>query len=117
MCIGLPMQVLATEPGFATCAGRGGEQRRVRTALVGAVAPGDWLLIFIDSAQEHISAERAAEVNATLDLLQAANSGHTLDPFADVGFELPSRWSTAELQALSTGAPTNAPTTATETPP
>jgi hydrogenase expression/formation protein HypC len=111
------MQVLATEPGFATCAGRGGEQRRVRTALVGAVAPGDWLLIFIDSAQEHISAERAAEVNATLDLLQAANSGQALDPFADVGFELPSRWSTAELQALSTGAPTNAPTTATETPP
>lgn len=113
MCIGLPMQVLSTEPGFATCAGRGGEQRRVRTALVGAVAPGDWLLIFIDSAQEHISAERAAEVNATLDLLQAVNSGQALDPFADVGFDLPSRWTAAELQALSTG--TTAPTHATNT--
>jgi len=124
MCIGLPMRVLATEPGFATCAGRGGEQRRVRTALVGAVAPGDWLLIFIDSAQEHISAERAAEVNATLDLLQAANSGQALDPFADVGFDLPSRWTTAELQALSTGtsapattSPATTSATATETTP
>ena len=114
MCIGIPMQVLATEPGHAHCVGRG-ETRRVRTALVGGVAPGEWLLVFIDSAQERIEATRAAEVNATLDLLQAAMSGDLVPPDQDapVAFDLPSRLSTAQLRALS-GAP---PIPATESLP
>jgi hydrogenase maturation protease len=43
MCIGLPMQVLATRPGFATVTGRG-ETREVNTALVGERSPatGCW---------------------------------------------------------------------------
>lgn len=98
MCIGIPMQVIAIEPGHAQCAGRG-EQRRVRTALVGTVEPGDWLLIFLDSAQERISAARAHEVNATLDLLDAAQLGLPAD--AEGAFVLPSRMSRAELLALS----------------
>ena len=98
MCIGIPMQVLALEPGHALCAGRG-EQRRVRTALVGEPAIGDWLLIFLDSAQERISAARAGEVNATLDLLCAARSGQGAD--ADAGFVLPSSLSREQLLALS----------------
>lgn len=101
MCIGLPMQVLAVEPGHALCTGRG-EQRRVRTALVGEPEPGDWLLVFLDSAQERISAERAAEVDATLDLLAAAHTGHGAD--AAAGFALPSQLSREELLALAGGA-------------
>lgn len=106
MCIGIPMQVISTEPGHAHCAGRG-ETRRVRTALLGDVAPGDWLLVFIDSAQERLDARRAAEINATLDLLQLAMSGDTLDPAdaAHAAFELPSRWTTAQLRALSGQTP------------
>jgi len=112
MCIGLPMQVMRTEPGHALCAGRG-ESRRVRTALVGEVAPGDWLLLFIDSAIERLDAGRAAEINATLDLLQAAIAGPSgsteagaapddlAGGSADPGFDLPSRWTTDELRALS----------------
>lgn len=100
MCIGIPMQVTGLEPGHALCVGRG-ERRRVRTALVGAPQPGDWLLIFLDSAQECISAERAAEVNATLDLLAAVQAGE--GGGADAAFMLPSQISATDLLAL-TGA-------------
>lgn len=98
MCVGIPMQVLSIEPGHAQCDWRG-ETRRVRTALVGDLSVGEWVLVFIDSAQERITAERAEEVNATLDLLAAANSGLAADALA--AFELPSRMSREQLLALS----------------
>lgn len=98
MCIGIPMQVLRTEPGHAVCAG-GGEERRVRTALTGDLVPGEWVLVFLDSAQERISADRAAEVEATLALLVAAQAG--LAPDAPVAFALPSQMTPEQLQALS----------------
>ncbi len=100
MCIGMPMQVVELEPGHAICLGRG-ERRRVRTALVGEPAPGDWLLVFLDSAQERISAARAAEVNATLDLLAAVQAGE--GGGADAAFTLPSQLSPDELLALTSG--------------
>ena len=106
MCIGIPMKVMATAPGHALCEGRG-ETRRVRTALVGDVTPGAWLLVFIDSAHERLDGQRAGEINATLDLLQSAIGGLALDPADDDGhaaFDLPSRWTTEQLRALS-GAP------------
>ena len=99
MCIGVPMQVLRTEPGYAICLGRG-EQRRVNTALIDATAPGDWVLVFMDSAREAISAERAEEVNATLDMVQAAMDGQPFD-MEDPGFVLPSAMSQQQLQALA----------------
>lgn len=105
MCVGIPMQVLSITPGHALCFGRH-QERRVRTALVGDVASGDWLLIFLDSAQERISAQRAQEIDATLDLLDAALQGQPIHPASDpndVGFELPSRMSREQLLALSGG--------------
>lgn len=101
MCIGIPMTVLATRPGFAQVQGRG-ERREVDTALVGEVQPGDWLLVFLDSARERISVARADEVNATLDLLQAALDGSAV---ADPQFPLPSSLSAAQVAALSAQAP------------
>ncbi|MDE2160643.1 MAG: HypC/HybG/HupF family hydrogenase formation chaperone, partial [Burkholderiales bacterium] len=97
----LPMRVLRSQPGRALVAGRG-ERREVATALVGDVAPGAWLLVFIDSAREVISAARAAEVDATLDLLQAA-LGAAPWPTAPAAapFKLPSTMSAAELAALA----------------
>jgi hydrogenase expression/formation protein HypC len=97
MCIGLPMRVLSARDGRARVAGRG-EEREVETLLVGAVEPGDWLLVFIDSARERLSAERAAEVDATLDLLADALGGSAL---GEIGFELPSAMSAAQLAALA----------------
>ena len=104
------MQVLAVEPGHASCAGRG-QTRRVRTALVGEVSRGDWLLVFIDSAQERLDAQRAREIGATLDLLEDTLAGVQPLPAdaADTVFELPSRWTTGQLRALS-GAPPGHPT-------
>ncbi|WP_295381899.1 HypC/HybG/HupF family hydrogenase formation chaperone [uncultured Pseudacidovorax sp.] len=102
MCIGIPMQVLALEPGHALCEGRG-ERRRVRTALIGEPQIGDWLLVFLDSAQERISPERAAEVNATLDLLAAAQNGGSAG--LDAAFALPSQLSAADLSALTGATP------------
>lgn len=101
MCIGLPMKVCALRPGHATVEGRG-QRLDVNTALVGALRQGDWVLVFLGTARERISAERAHEVNATLDLLEAAMRGDTAD---EPAFELPSRMSTAQLLALS-GTPT-----------
>ena len=74
MCIGIPMRVRTAEPGRASCVGRGGV-RTVSTALVGACEPGEWLLVFLDTARERIDATRAAEIDATLDLLEHAMSG------------------------------------------
>lgn len=105
MCIGIPMQVEAVDPGHAWVIGRD-ERRRVETALIGTVGPGDWLLVFLDSARERIDAQRAAEVNAALDLLADALGGATA--FSAPGFDLPSAMSVAELAALS-GAPDTAP--------
>jgi hydrogenase expression/formation protein HypC len=98
MCIGIPMQVIAVEPGHAHCHGRG-EVRRVRTALVSAVTCGDWLLVFLDSAQEHLSAERAQEINATLDLVEAALHGQGHE--GEAAFALPSSMSREQLLALA----------------
>lgn len=98
MCIGIPMQVADLEPGHAICVGRG-ERRRVNTALVGDLQLGEWLLVFLDSAQERISATRAAEVNATLDLLAAVQTGEGGN--AAAGFPLPSQLSAADLLVLT----------------
>jgi len=101
MCIGLPLQVIVVEPGHAQCTGRGGT-RRVRTALVGAVGLGDWLLVFLDSARERLTPQRAAEIDATLAMVDAAVHGESI---TDAAFDLPSRWSADELRAITQGQP------------
>ncbi len=99
MCIGIPMQVDSITPGHAFCTGRDG-RRHVRTALVGEVNTGDWVLVFLDSVQEIISAERAFEVNATLDLMQSVWTNRPDLANAAPSFELPSALSAQDLQAL-----------------
>lgn len=104
MCIGIPMQVIEVQPGHALVEGRG-EVRRVDTALVGKPARGDWLLVFLDGAREALTPERAAEVSATLDLLDAAMAGqHDAAAHATAAFDLPSAMSAEQLAAL-TGSP------------
>lgn len=74
MCLGIPMQVVATEGVYAWCEGRNGRSR-INTMLLDGVVPGQWLLTFLDSAREVIDAARAAQVNAALDALELASSG------------------------------------------
>lgn len=101
MCIGIPMQVLSVEPGLANVAGRS-ETRRVGTRLIGDVTPGQWLLVFLDDARELITPERAAEVNATLDLLALA-IGQGASPAVpdDAGFALPSAMNLLAVQRMT----------------
>lgn len=103
MCIGLPMIVRSTRPGFATVEGRG-DVRDVNTALVGDVRAGQWLLVFLDGARERIDAGRAAEVNAALDLLAGALGASPSAPPAmpaEPGFALPSALSAADVAAMT----------------
>lgn len=98
MCIGIPMQVIEADGRFALCEGRG-ERRRIHTALVGEVVPGDWLLVFLDDARERIDADRATEVNAALDLVLGAMQG--ADLAVDIDFALPSQMNADQLRALT----------------
>ena len=61
MCIGIPMQVLQTAPGLALCEGMG-QRREVNTWLIDPPEPGDWLLVFIDSAREKLEPQRARQI-------------------------------------------------------
>ena len=99
MCIGIPMQVQRASAGRASVVGRG-ETREIETLLLGDVQAGDWLLVFLNSARERISAARAAEVDETLDLLALVMGGAS-DGGAEAGFDLPSAMSPEQLAALA----------------
>lgn len=99
MCIGIPVQVEAVEGLRAHVWGRG-RRAWIDLRLVGPCAVGDWLLAFQGAARERIDARRAAEIDAALDLLEAALAGHH-DPRADPGFALPSAMSAKEVAALA----------------
>ncbi len=86
MCLGIPMQVIESGPGFAICA-HGGARRRIDTMLVGEQPPGAWLLVFIDAAREVISPEDAARIGnalTALDDVMAGGGGNIEAMFADI---------------------------------
>lgn len=100
MCIGIPMRVLQAGEGRAVAESRS-QRETVDTRLVGDCAAGDWLLVFQGAAREKISAERATEVEAALELLAAALAGDAEGAGGDPGFALPSAMSAAQLAALA----------------
>lgn len=102
MCIGVPMVVLAeVAEGQATVQDAAGAVQRVDTRLVGPVAEGDWLLVFLGAARERLDAGRAAEIVVALGLLAQAMGGDAGAAEAEPGFTLPSAMSAAELAALT----------------
>lgn len=101
MCIGIPMQVTAVTTGFAQVIGRC-ETRRIKTSLLPDLTVGQWVLVFLDDARELLTAQRAAEVNATLDLLAAAmGQDGNLGSDAPAAFELPSAMNMDTLRQLT----------------
>jgi len=68
------MQVLEAHENSALCEGRNGRQL-INTMLLGKVEAGQWLMTFLDAGREVIDADRAAQVNAALDGLQAVANG------------------------------------------
>ncbi len=86
MCMGLPMQVAESGPGYAICDYRGA-RRRIDTMLVGDQPTGSWLLVFIDAAREVISAQDARKITDALSALDAVMAGSPVDIdhlFADI---------------------------------
>ncbi|MCU7812546.1 MAG: HypC/HybG/HupF family hydrogenase formation chaperone [Candidatus Thiodiazotropha sp. (ex Notomyrtea botanica)] len=76
MCIGLPMRVIVSEPGYALCDGMG-QRRRVDTLLVGDQPVGGWLLVFLDSAREVLTEAQAGQIQKALRALDQVLNGET----------------------------------------
>lgn len=74
MCIGIPMRVLESGEATALCEGRG-ERQRINMLMVGDCPAGSWVMTFLGSAREILSEEDAAEINRTLDELEAVLRG------------------------------------------
>lgn len=74
MCLGIPMRVIEPMGREALCEGRKGRQL-VDTALVGAQPEGAWLLTFLGSAREVLTAEAAGQIDRALDALAGALAG------------------------------------------
>jgi hydrogenase expression/formation protein HypC len=93
------MQIQTVEPGYAWVSGRG-ELRRVDTSLIGECQPGDYVLVFSEAARERIDAERAREIDQTLDMLEAALAGDLGHARAEPDFALPSSMDPSALAQL-----------------
>lgn len=76
MCVGIPMQVIEKGEGYAVCEGMG-EKRQINTLLVGDHAVGTWLLTFLGTAREVISAEEASRISDALSALNLIMQGET----------------------------------------
>lgn len=76
MCIGIPMQVLESLGESALCAYRG-QTTLIDMMLVGEQEPGTWLLVFLNTAREVLSAERAGQIGDALEAMRLAMQGHT----------------------------------------
>lgn len=91
MCVGEPMQVVsvvASEQGGAPvgaeCLGSRGLEL-VDVSLIGAVAPQEWLLVFLGAARERLTEQRADEIRRALEGVAAAMRGEDLGgAFADL---------------------------------
>lgn len=103
MCIGVPMQVVDAEGLRAWCVSRG-ERRRIDTTLVGPCRAGEWVLVFLDAARERLDAARAAEIDATLSLVESALAGDATLAGAAASFELPSALGVDDLIRLVGGS-------------
>ena len=76
MCLGIPMQVISSDFGFARCRADDGEHD-IDVRLVGAVEPGTWVLTFLGAAREILDAETAKRTADALEALRLVAEGHT----------------------------------------
>lgn len=71
MCLGIPMQVISADFGFALCRAEDGEHE-IDVRLVGNVEPGTWVLTFLGAAREimdPVSARRTLDALKALELV------------------------------------------------
>ncbi|MEJ2310365.1 MAG: HypC/HybG/HupF family hydrogenase formation chaperone [Gammaproteobacteria bacterium] len=76
MCIGIPMRVIEAQAHFAICES-GATHKRVNTLFVGDVEPGQWLLVFLDTARDILTEEQARQLQDALLAVDAVINGNT----------------------------------------
>lgn len=74
MCIGVPMQLVATDGGRAVGVGRG-QRESLDLMLVGEQPVGTWVLAFCGAARRVLGEDEARQTNAALDALEAVLAG------------------------------------------
>jgi len=70
------MQVVETGPGSAMCEYRG-RLSRIDMMLVGDQPVGTWILVFLDTAREVVSADKAKQISDALEAMRLAMQGQT----------------------------------------
>lgn len=105
MCVGVPFRILSVD-GIAALATDGEREELIDLSLTGDLAPGTWVLTFLGTAREVITADQAAKIGAALGGLRSLMQGGTLgDAFADLeetGPRLPAHLAAALDQGKTT---------------
>ncbi|GAB4356317.1 MAG: hypothetical protein Kow0026_16010 [Oricola sp.] len=68
------MQVIESGAGRATCRARDGDHV-VDMSLVGAVEPGNWVMVFLGAARETLTEEAARQSADAIEALEMAMRG------------------------------------------
>jgi hydrogenase expression/formation protein HypC len=76
MCVGIPLEIVECRSGMALCKGRSGT-RRIDMMLVGDQQPGTWILAFLDTAREVVTAETARLIGNAIEATERALAGDT----------------------------------------
>ena len=85
MCIGIPMQIEQCSNARALCTDNKGQQHDIDIMLIGAQKPGTWVMTFLNTARETLSAEQAHYTLQALQALEKVRQGEDFDPlFADL---------------------------------
>jgi hydrogenase expression/formation protein HypC len=74
MCIGIPMQIVEQYDESARCSYRD-QESLVDMMLVGPQPVGTWLLVFLDTAREVISEQKARQIADALEAMRLAMQG------------------------------------------
>jgi hydrogenase expression/formation protein HypC len=74
MCIGIPMQIIEQRGESALCIYRD-QESLIDMMLVGSQPVGTWLLVFIDTAREVLSEQRARQIADALEAMRLAMQG------------------------------------------
>ncbi|MCG8428294.1 MAG: HypC/HybG/HupF family hydrogenase formation chaperone [Chromatiales bacterium] len=72
------MQIVEQREFTALCRGRSGEQE-LNTIIIGPQPEGTWVLGFLGSAREVISADEAKKIQDALDAVDAVMRGEEID--------------------------------------
>ncbi|MEM8836488.1 MAG: HypC/HybG/HupF family hydrogenase formation chaperone [Pseudomonadota bacterium] len=84
MCVGIPMQILASN-GVIAEAMNGDDVEVIDLSLTGPLEPGTWVLTFLGAAREVVGEDEAIKIKSALDGLRSLMGGGELgDAFADL---------------------------------